>query len=95
MENLTSLFEGQHNLTWGERMVYVAGGLGLAAAGAQPRPNPLLNIFALAGGAYLAYSGYKGHCPAKAALFGPSQPNVGSISDGSSGCEARIGEPRA
>jgi len=49
MENLTSLFQGQPNLTGGERMVYVVGGLGLAAAGAQPRPNPLLNVITLAG----------------------------------------------
>ena len=75
MENLTSLFEGQHNLTWGERVVYVVGGLGLAAAGAQPRPNPLLNVLALAGGAYLAYSGYKGHCPTKP-LFCSVHPNL-------------------
>ena len=95
MENLTSLFEGQHNLTPGERMAYVVGGLGLAAAGAKPRPNPLLNVIALAGGAYFAYSGYKGHCPAKAALLGPSQPNVGSISDRSSGPEGWIAKPRA
>lgn len=75
MENFTSLFEGQPNLTWGQRVAYVVGGLGLAAAGAQPRPNPLLNVLALAGGSYLAYSGYKGHCAAKAALFG-AQANI-------------------
>lgn len=74
MENLTSLFEGKSNLSWGKRVVYVIGGLGLTAAGAQPRPNPLLNVLALAGGSYLAYSGYTGHCPAKAALFDAWQP---------------------
>jgi hypothetical protein len=31
-------------------VVYVIGGLGLTAAGAQPRPNPLVNVLALAGG---------------------------------------------
>jgi hypothetical protein len=36
MENLTSLFEGKSNLSWGKRVVYVIGGLGLTAAGAQP-----------------------------------------------------------
>jgi threonine/homoserine/homoserine lactone efflux protein len=43
-------------------------GLGLAAAGAKPRPNLLLTILALLGGSYLAWTGYKGHCPVKAAL---------------------------
>ncbi|WP_306461767.1 hypothetical protein [Salinarimonas soli] len=51
-----------------QRGLYIAGGLGLAAAAAQPRPNPLLNLLALAGGAYLVLSGYQGHCPVKAAL---------------------------
>jgi hypothetical protein len=88
MENLTSLFDGKPNLSWGKRVVYVIGGLGLAAAGAQPRPNPLLNVLALAGGSYFAYSGYKGHCPAKAALFGESQPNINSNLDWPSGSRA-------
>ncbi len=95
MEKFTSLFEGQPNLTWGQRAAYVVGGLGLAAAGVQPRPNPLLNVLALAGGSYLAFSGYKGHCPAKAALFGASKPNIGSISDRSSGSDSRIAGQRA
>jgi threonine/homoserine/homoserine lactone efflux protein len=43
-------------------------GLGLAAAAAKPRPNPLLNVLALAGGSYLAWRGYVGNCPVKAAL---------------------------
>jgi uncharacterized membrane protein len=49
-------------------IVSVVLGLGLAAAGAQPRPNPLLNVAALLGGAYLAVRGATGHCPIKAAL---------------------------
>ena len=94
MENLTSLFEGKPNLSWGKRVVYVIGGLGLTAAGAQPRPNPLLNVLALAGGSYLAYIGYKGHCPAKAALFDAWQPHVGD-SARSSGSYGQIAEPRS
>ena len=59
--------DGQ-NLSLGERAVYVAAGLGLAALGAKPRPNPLLNVIALAGGAYLAWSCYEGRCVVKEAL---------------------------
>jgi threonine/homoserine/homoserine lactone efflux protein len=58
----------EHNLSPTERAIYIAAGLGLAAVGAQPRPNPLLNVLALAGGAYLAWSGYQGHCAVRAAL---------------------------
>jgi threonine/homoserine/homoserine lactone efflux protein len=57
-----------HNLSTTERAVYIAAGLGLAAAGAQPRPNPLLNVLAVASGAYLAWSGYQGHCAVRAML---------------------------
>ena len=63
-----SLFSGATNLSMTERGVSVVLGLGLAAAGAQPRPNPLLNVAALLGGAYLAVRGATGHCPIKAAL---------------------------
>ena len=63
-----SLFPTQRNLSMSERAIYVAVGLGMAAAGAKPRPNPLLNVLALAGGAYLAWTGYTGACPVKAAL---------------------------
>jgi hypothetical protein len=65
---LEDIFDGPQNLSNTERAIYMAIGLGIAAAGAKPRPNPLLNIAALAGGAYLAWTGYNGHCPAKAAL---------------------------
>jgi uncharacterized membrane protein len=72
MPNVPSVFEGSRNLSLAERAVSVAIGLGLAAAGAKPRPNPLLNVAALAGGAYLAYRGATGHCPVKQALhMGP------------------------
>jgi hypothetical protein len=36
MENFTSFFEGQTNLTWGQRVIYASPRLDLAAAGAQP-----------------------------------------------------------
>jgi threonine/homoserine/homoserine lactone efflux protein len=68
-----SLMNGEPNLSTTERSVYMLAGLGLAAAAAKPRPNPLLNILALAGGSYLAWRGYMGQCPVKAALTGSSE----------------------
>lgn len=59
---------GPTNLSLGERAIYIAAGLGIAAAGARPRPNPLLNVLALAAGSYLAWSGYQGRCPVKRLL---------------------------
>ncbi|MBR0645155.1 hypothetical protein [Plastoroseomonas hellenica] len=56
------------HLTFLERGLYIIGGLLLAAAGAKPRPNPLLNIAALSVGGYLAWRGAEGSCPAKAAI---------------------------
>jgi len=56
------------SLTTAERSLYVAVGLALAAAAAKPRPNPLLNVLALAGGAYLAWRGAEGSCPVKAMI---------------------------
>ena len=67
-----SLMNGEPNLSTTERSLYMVAGLGLAAAAAKPRPNPLLNILALAGGSYLAWRGYMGQCPVKAALTGSS-----------------------
>ena len=69
MEN-RELMNGEPNLSTAERGVYMLAGLGLAAAAAKPRPNPLLNVLALAGGSYLAWRGYVGNCPVKAALTG-------------------------
>ncbi len=68
--NMGSLMNGEQNLSTVERGAYMLAGLGLAAAAAKPRPNPLLNILALAGGSYLAWRGYVGNCPVKAALMG-------------------------
>jgi hypothetical protein len=65
-----SLMNGEPNLSTTERSLYMVAGLCLAAAAAKPRPNPLLNILALAGGSYLAWRGYVGQCPIKAALTG-------------------------
>jgi uncharacterized membrane protein len=63
------VFGGEPNLSYTERGVSLVLGLGMAAAGAQPRPNPLLNVLALLGGSYLALRGAPGHCPIKAALI--------------------------
>jgi uncharacterized membrane protein len=54
----------------------VVAGLGLAAASAKPRPNPILNIAALLGGAYLAIRGATGRCPIKQALQSTSMGMV-------------------
>ena len=83
MPNAMSLFEGTPNLSFNERAISVITGLGLAAAAAKPRPNPLLNIVALLGGAYLAYRGAIGHCPIKASIEGSGSFN--RIAGGSSG----------
>jgi uncharacterized membrane protein len=68
MLNALSLFDGRQNLSTKERGLSVIAGLGLAAAGAKPRPNPVLNVVALLGGAYLAIRGVTGRCPIKQAL---------------------------
>lgn len=70
----------ENNLTASQRAIYVIAGLGLAAAGVKPRPNPLLNVLALASGAYLAWRGYEGSCPVKAALIdgGADMPRLSS-----------------
>jgi uncharacterized membrane protein len=60
---------GSADLSMTERGISLVAGLALAAAGAQPRPNPLLNVLALGAGSYLAYRGATGHCPLKAALI--------------------------
>jgi uncharacterized membrane protein len=82
MSNAMSLFEGTRNLSFNERALSVVGGLALAAAAAKPRPNPLLNVLALAGGVVLALRGATGHCPIKAALEGGG--GQGQVAGGSS-----------
>jgi len=56
-------------MSMGERTTSVVVGLMLAAAGAKPRPNMLLNVAALAAGSFLAYRGATGRCPVKRALL--------------------------
>lgn len=63
-----ALVPHQQNISMGERSLSVVGGLAMAAAAATPRPNPLLNVLALAVGSYLAYRGATGYCPIKAQL---------------------------
>jgi threonine/homoserine/homoserine lactone efflux protein len=69
----------EQNLSTVERGAYMVVGLGLAAAAAKPRPNPLLNLLALTGGSYLAWRGYVGNCPVKAALTS-SHEEAGQLS---------------
>ncbi len=63
-----SMTRGSAELSMTERGISLVAGLALAAAGARPRPNPLLNVLALGAGSYLAYRGATGYCPLKAAL---------------------------
>ena len=67
---LPDVLSGSPDLSTGERALSVVVGLTIAAAGAKPRPNMLLNIAALGVGSYLAYRGATGYCPVKAALTG-------------------------
>jgi hypothetical protein len=69
---VSSFMNGPRNLSTTERAVYMAVGLGIAAAAVKPRPNPLLNVLALVGGGLVAWSGYNGHCMVKAALLDES-----------------------
>jgi uncharacterized membrane protein len=70
MTFLQTLYSGNPRLTFAERAVSVVFGLGLAAAGAKPRPNPLLNVLALGVGSYFAYRGATGRDPVMIALEG-------------------------
>ena len=55
-------------LSFGQRAISVAAGLGLAAVGARPRPNMALSVLALAAGSYLAWRGATGRDPIKSVL---------------------------
>jgi len=68
IDTFNDAMHGEPNLSWTERGLSIAAGLGLAAAATRPRPNPILNVLALAAGSYLAYRGVMGHCPVKSAL---------------------------
>jgi uncharacterized membrane protein len=72
MPNALSTLAGPQNLSARERAISVIAGLGLAALGSKPRPNPMLNVAALLGGAYLAIRGATGRCPIKQALWSRS-----------------------
>jgi hypothetical protein len=71
MLNALSVPDLRRNLSPMERGLSVLAGLGLAAASTKPRPNPLLNVLALLGGAYLAIRGASGRCPVKQAFASP------------------------
>ena len=64
-----AVFSGPQNLSAKERVLSAVAGLGLAAASIKPRPNPLLNVAALIGGAYLTMRGATGRCPIKQAVL--------------------------
>jgi uncharacterized membrane protein len=67
VENIPG-FAGEKNLSFTERAVSTLIGFGLMGAAVQPRPNKLLSLLALLGGAGLAIRGATGHCPVKATL---------------------------
>jgi uncharacterized membrane protein len=69
-------FAGEKNLSFTERAISTLIGFGLMGAAVQPRPNKVLSLLALLGGAGLAIRGATGHCPVKATLAqnpGPQQ----------------------
>ena len=61
-------FAGEKNLSFTERAISTVVGFGLMGAAVQPRPNKILSLLALLGGAGLAIRGATGHCPVKATL---------------------------
>jgi uncharacterized membrane protein len=63
-------FQGEKNLSFTERAISTLIGFGLMGAAVQPRPNKVLSLLALLGGAGLAIRGATGHCPVKATLGG-------------------------
>jgi uncharacterized membrane protein len=68
-------FGGQANMSLTERGISLAIGFGMMAAAVQPRPNKLLSLLALVGGAGMAIRGATGHCPVKAELGYGSSPS--------------------
>ena len=63
-------FAGEKNMSFPERAISTLIGFGLMGAAVQPRPNKILSLLALLGGAGLAIRGATGHCPVKATLLG-------------------------
>jgi uncharacterized membrane protein len=74
VENMPG-FAGGKNMSFTERAVSTLIGFGLMGAAVQPRPNKLLSLVALLGGAGLAIRGATGHCPVKASLGGSAGPS--------------------
>lgn len=72
LDEAKHLFSTETNLSATERTLSIVGGLVLAAAGAQPRPNKILSLIAILAGSALAIRGATGHCALKAAMGGPS-----------------------
>jgi uncharacterized membrane protein len=68
-------FGGQPNMSLTERGISLAIGFGMMAAAVQPRPNKLLSLLALVGGAGMALRGASGHCPVKAELGHAGNPS--------------------
>ena len=76
VENIPG-FVGEKNLSFTERAISTLIGFGLMGAAVQPRPNKVLSLLALLGGAGLAIRGATGHCPVKATLGQPpSAPQI-------------------
>jgi hypothetical protein len=69
LENIPGLSGGK-NLSFTERAISTLIGFGLMGAAVQPRPNKVLSLLALLGGAGLAIRGATGHCPVKATIGG-------------------------
>lgn len=68
LDEAKHLLSGDGNLSFTERSLSIVGGLALAAVAAQPRPNKILSVVALAAGAALAIRGATGYCAVKAAV---------------------------
>ena len=76
VENIPG-FAGEKNMSFPERAISTLIGFGLMGAAVQPRPNKVLSLLALLGGAGLAIRGATGHCPVKATLGQPlSAPQI-------------------
>lgn len=76
LDEAKHLFSTEKNLSTTERTLSVVGGLVLAAAGAQPRPNKILSLVAVIAGSALAIRGATGHCSVKAAMAGSKKTEM-------------------
>lgn len=71
-----SVFEGQTNLSMGERIVSTGLGLAVAAGGLRKGASVPGAIMGLVGAALVA-RGMSGHCPMKERLYGGHQDSLG------------------